>query len=100
MAAQDGARAGCDSGCSGVYTGFGMQAVAEVPPPPPRAPPYNTSFPSLPSFPAPSRPVCAQGLITEKEVDASLRRLLRPHFELGDPTEHMQHLGLLDLKVA
>ena len=44
MAAQDGTRAGCDSGCSGVYTGFGMQAVAE-------------------------------GLITEKELNASVRRL-------------------------
>jgi beta-glucosidase-like glycosyl hydrolase len=52
MAAQDGARAGCDSGCSVVYHSYGMQAVAE-------------------------------GLITEREANASVRRLLRPHFELG-----------------
>jgi beta-glucosidase len=65
MAAQDGARAGCDSGCSGVYKGFGMQAVAE-------------------------------GLITEKEVNASVRRLLRPHFELGlfDPIEGQPYVHL------
>ena len=65
MAAQDGARAGCDSGCSGVYKDFGMQAVAE-------------------------------GLITEKEVNASLRRLLRPHFELGlfDPIEGQPYVHL------
>jgi len=60
-----GTRAGCDSGCSGVYKGFGMQAVAE-------------------------------GLITEKEVNASVRRLLRPHFELGlfDPIEGQPYVHL------
>ena len=65
MAAQDGTRAGCDSGCSQVYKGFGMQAVAE-------------------------------GLITEKEVNASVRRLLRPHFELGlfDPIEGQPYVHL------
>ena len=53
-----GMRAGCDSGCSGVYKGFGMQAVKA-------------------------------GLVTEKELNASVRRLLRPHFKIGlfDPIE-------------